>query len=135
MRGDPIRPDRTVLFRLSRFRRRRRPAAGGYKFGRAHHRVLHFVNRHPGLTIAELLDILRITKQSLNRVLKELLDQILSSRRGRRRGPPPAAAVSARRKGASWRWSWRGCNPSASPARLARSARARARRPSPSCSR
>ena len=44
-------------------------------FGRAHHRVLHFVTRHPGLTIAELLDILKITKQSLNRVLKELLDQ------------------------------------------------------------
>jgi DNA-binding MarR family transcriptional regulator len=42
-------------------------------FGRAHHRVLHFVARHPGLTIAELLDILQITKQSLNRVLKELL--------------------------------------------------------------
>ncbi|MCC2104389.1 MAG: MarR family transcriptional regulator, partial [Hyphomicrobiales bacterium] len=46
-----------------------------YKFGRAHHRVLHFVSRHPGLTIAELLDILKITKQSLSRVLKELLDQ------------------------------------------------------------
>ena len=45
------------------------------RFGRAHHRVLHFVQRHPRLTIAELLDILRITKQSLNRVLKELLDQ------------------------------------------------------------
>lgn len=45
------------------------------QFGRAHHRVLHFVNRNPGLTIAELLDILQITKQSLNRVLKELLDQ------------------------------------------------------------
>jgi len=44
------------------------------RFGRAHHRVLHFVNRHPGLTIAELLEILKITKQSLNRVLKELLD-------------------------------------------------------------
>jgi DNA-binding MarR family transcriptional regulator len=44
-------------------------------FGRAHHRVLHFVNRQPGLTIAELLDILRITKQSLARVLKDLLDQ------------------------------------------------------------
>jgi DNA-binding MarR family transcriptional regulator len=43
-------------------------------FGRAHHRVLHFVNRQPGLMIAELLDILGITKQSLNRVLKELLD-------------------------------------------------------------
>lgn len=46
-----------------------------YAFGRAHHRVLHFVNRQPGLTIAELLDILRITKQSLNRVLKELVEQ------------------------------------------------------------
>lgn len=45
------------------------------KFGRAHHRVLHFVNRNPGLTIAELLDILQITKQSLNRVLKELLEK------------------------------------------------------------
>jgi DNA-binding MarR family transcriptional regulator len=35
--------------------------------------VLHFVSRHPGLTIAALLDILKITKQSLNRVLKELV--------------------------------------------------------------
>ena len=42
-----------------------------YRFGRAHHRVLHFVSRQPGLTIAELLEILKITKQSLNRVLKE----------------------------------------------------------------
>jgi DNA-binding MarR family transcriptional regulator len=41
-----------------------------YGFGRAHHRVLHFVARRPGLTIADLLDVLRITKQSLNRVLK-----------------------------------------------------------------
>ena len=46
-----------------------------FGLGRAHHRVLHFVNRRPGLTIAELLDILKITKQSLNRVLKDLLDQ------------------------------------------------------------
>jgi len=46
-----------------------------FSFGRAHHRVLHFVNRNPGLTIAALLDILKITKQSLNRVLKELLEQ------------------------------------------------------------
>lgn len=45
-----------------------------YNFGRAHHRVLHFVQRRPGLTIAELLDILQITKQSLNRVLKELVE-------------------------------------------------------------
>jgi DNA-binding MarR family transcriptional regulator len=46
-----------------------------YGFGRAHHRVLHFVDRRPGLTIAELLDILKITKQSLNRVLKELVEK------------------------------------------------------------
>lgn len=46
-----------------------------YGFGRAHHRVLHFVDRRPGLTIAALLDILQITKQSLNRVLKELIDK------------------------------------------------------------
>jgi DNA-binding MarR family transcriptional regulator len=45
-----------------------------YGFGRAHHRVLHFVSRRPGLPIAALLDILKITKQSLNRVLKQLLD-------------------------------------------------------------
>ena len=46
-----------------------------FRFGRAHHRVLHFVSRQPGLTIASLLEILRITKQSLNRVLKELIAQ------------------------------------------------------------
>lgn len=53
-------------------------------FGRAHHRVLHFVDRNPGLTIAELLDILKITKQSLNRVLKELVEQdYVAARAGR----------------------------------------------------
>lgn len=46
----------------------------GYGFGRAHHRILHFVNRRPGLTVAELLEVLRITKQSLARVLKQLID-------------------------------------------------------------
>jgi DNA-binding MarR family transcriptional regulator len=55
-----------------------------YGFGRAHHRVLHFVYRNPGLTIAALLDILKITKQSLNRVLKELIEQgYVESRAGR----------------------------------------------------
>jgi DNA-binding MarR family transcriptional regulator len=44
-------------------------------FGRAHHRVLHFVNRNPGMKVAELLDILNITKQSLGRVLKQLVDE------------------------------------------------------------
>ncbi|HUO54522.1 MAG TPA: MarR family transcriptional regulator [Rhodoblastus sp.] len=46
-----------------------------YNFGRAHHRVLYFVDRRPGLSVAELLDLLKITKQSLSRVLKDLLDQ------------------------------------------------------------
>jgi DNA-binding MarR family transcriptional regulator len=54
-----------------------------YRFGRAHHRVLHFVSRQPGLTIAELLDILKITKQSLNRVLKELVaESFIEARAG-----------------------------------------------------
>lgn len=42
-------------------------------FGRAHHRVLFFVARKPGLNVAELLTILRITKQSLARVLKDMI--------------------------------------------------------------
>jgi DNA-binding MarR family transcriptional regulator len=46
-----------------------------FKFGRAHHRVLHFVNRNPGMKVAELLDVLKITKQSLGRVLKQLVDE------------------------------------------------------------
>jgi DNA-binding MarR family transcriptional regulator len=55
-----------------------------YGFGRAHHRVLHFVDRHPDLTVAELLEILKITKQSLGRVLKELVDQgFIIQREGR----------------------------------------------------
>ena len=44
-----------------------------YDFGRAHHRVIHFVGRHPGITVAQLLTILGITKQSLARVLKQLV--------------------------------------------------------------
>jgi DNA-binding MarR family transcriptional regulator len=46
-----------------------------FGFGRAHHRVVHFVHRYPGLKVADLLDVLRITKQSLGRVLKQLLDE------------------------------------------------------------
>jgi len=43
--------------------------------GRAHHRAMHFIGRHPGITVSELLSILRITKQSLARVLSELIDR------------------------------------------------------------
>lgn len=46
-----------------------------YGFGRAHHRVLHFVERNPNINVAELLGILRITKQSLSRVLSTLMEQ------------------------------------------------------------
>ena len=43
-------------------------------FGRAHHRVLYFINLRPGMPVADLLDILKITKQSLARVLRQLID-------------------------------------------------------------
>jgi DNA-binding MarR family transcriptional regulator len=55
-----------------------------FGFGRAHHRVLHFVNRNPGLTVADLLGILGITKQSLGRVLRDLVDEgYVEARAGR----------------------------------------------------
>src|SRR5439155_7695901 len=44
-----------------------------YGFGRAHHRVIYFVGRHPEMTVTELLGILKITKQSLSRVLSQLV--------------------------------------------------------------
>ena len=52
-------------------------------YGRAHHRAIHFINRRPGLTVNELLDILGVTKQSLNRVLRQLVDDgLVESRVG-----------------------------------------------------
>ena len=54
-------------------------------YGRAHHRALHFIARKPGLTVSGLLDILGVTKQSLNRVLRALLeDGLVESRVGKR---------------------------------------------------
>lgn len=54
-----------------------------YGYGRAHHRALHFVSRRPGLTVNALLDILGVTKQSLNRVLRQLVeDGLIDSRVG-----------------------------------------------------
>ncbi|MBS3847695.1 MarR family transcriptional regulator [Devosia sp. BSSL-BM10] len=47
---------------------------GNQGFGRAHHRVLYFVCLRPGMPVADLLDILKITKQSLARVLRQLID-------------------------------------------------------------
>ena len=61
-----------------------------YGFGRAHHRVIYFVGRNPDISVTELLAILRITKQSLSRVLGQLVrEKFITTRRdpadGRRR--------------------------------------------------
>ena len=64
-----------LFFAYRDFTREADAVLAEYGLGRAHHRVLHFVNRSPGLKVAELLYILKITKQSLARVLKELVDQ------------------------------------------------------------
>jgi DNA-binding MarR family transcriptional regulator len=55
-----------------------------FGYGRAHHRALHFINRRPGLTVNALIEILGVTKQSLNRVLRQLVeDGLVESRVGR----------------------------------------------------
>jgi len=64
-----------LFFAYRDFTREADAALAELGLGRAHHRVLHFVNRNPGLRVADLLEILKITKQSLARVLKELVDQ------------------------------------------------------------
>jgi len=46
-----------------------------YDFGRAHHRVIYFIGRNPEITVTQLLAILKITKQSLSRVLSQLIDE------------------------------------------------------------
>ncbi|WP_435140036.1 MarR family winged helix-turn-helix transcriptional regulator [Pseudopelagicola sp. nBUS_19] len=47
---------------------------GTMAYGRAHHRAIHFIKRAPGTTVTNLLDILGVTKQSLNRVLRTLIE-------------------------------------------------------------
>ena len=55
----------------------------GYGYGRAHHRAVHFIHRMPGTTVNNLLAILGVTKQSLNRVLRTLIeDDLVESRIG-----------------------------------------------------
>ncbi len=56
----------------------------GMDYGRAHHRAIHFVHRSPGTTVSNLLAILGVTKQSLNRVLRTLIDDgLVRSEKGR----------------------------------------------------
>jgi DNA-binding MarR family transcriptional regulator len=64
-----------LFFAYRDFTREADAVLAEFGLGRAHHRVLHFVNHHPGLKVADLLEILKITKQSLARVLKQLVDQ------------------------------------------------------------
>jgi DNA-binding MarR family transcriptional regulator len=56
----------------------------GMDYGRAHHRAVHFIGRSPGTTVNNLLSILGVTKQSLNRVLRSLMeDGLVEARVGR----------------------------------------------------
>lgn len=58
---------------------------GDMEYGRAHHRAIHFIHRSPGTTVNNLLGILGVTKQSLNRVLRTLIaDGLVSSTVGQR---------------------------------------------------
>ncbi len=67
--------------------------------GRAHHRVLHFVNREPGMTVAALLDTLKITKQSLARVLKQYDRQGYICQIARTGRSPPSLPLTPTRAG------------------------------------
>src|SRR5262247_65408 len=64
-----------LFFAYRDFTREADAALAELGLGRAHHRVLHFVDRNPGLRVADLLEILKITKQSLAPVLKQLIDE------------------------------------------------------------
>jgi len=75
LREDELRQGIELLFYAYRdFTRGPDELLERYGFGRAHHRALHFIGGNPGITVAELLGILRITKQSLSRVLSALVD-------------------------------------------------------------
>ena len=87
-----------------------------YGFGRAHHRVIYFVGRHPHMSVSELLGILRITKQSLARVLGQLVRQGFIVQQTGKQRPPPASAASSRRPGSSSSASCRKISASASRA-------------------
>ena len=76
LRDDDLRQGIELLFFAYRdFTARAEETLLQYGFGRAHHRVIYFVGRNPGMTVSDLLDILKITKQSLSRVLSQLVRQ------------------------------------------------------------
>jgi len=76
LRDEDLREGIELLFFAYRdFTARPDAILADYGFGRAHHRVIYFVGRHPGITVKELLGILKITKQSLARVLRQLVEK------------------------------------------------------------
>jgi len=76
LRDDDLRQGIELLFFAYRdFTARADETLLQFGFGRAHHRVIYFVGRNPGMTVSDLLDILKITKQSLSRVLSQLVRQ------------------------------------------------------------
>ena len=76
LRDDELRQGIEMLFFGYRdFTAKADQTLAAFNFGRAHHRVIYFVGRNPGMTVSDLLDILKITKQSLSRVLSQLVRQ------------------------------------------------------------
>jgi DNA-binding MarR family transcriptional regulator len=74
LREEHIRPAQDMMFLAWRdFAAAADPLLAEHNLGRAHHRALHFIGRNPGTTVTDLLSILCITKQSLSRVLSELV--------------------------------------------------------------
>ena len=74
LRDEDLREGLALLFHAWRdLAREADPALAAHDLGRAHHRAIYFIGRHPGLTVGALMDLLGITKQSLHRVLGELL--------------------------------------------------------------
>ena len=82
LREDALREGIELLFFAYRdFTARADAILAEQGLGRAHHRTIYFVGRHPGITVKELLSILKITKQSLGRVLNQLVQRELVSQR------------------------------------------------------
>src|ERR1043166_5330767 len=76
LREDELRQGIEMLFFAYRdFTAKADQTLAQFGFGRAHHRGIYFVGRNPGMTVSDLLGILRITKQSLSRVLGQLVRQ------------------------------------------------------------
>ena len=74
-----------LYFAYRRFTEEPDAILADFGFGRAHHRVIYFVGRRPGITVSELLSTLRITKQSLARVLGQLIaEEFITQRPGAR---------------------------------------------------